>query len=48
MINVAAIVSLKNLPVTAEYGLAAIFFNLAAAIIFFIPVSLVSAELATG
>ncbi len=48
MINVAAIVSLKNLPLTAEYGIAAVFFYAVATIIFFLPCSLVSAELATG
>ncbi|MBS0649734.1 MAG: amino acid permease [Verrucomicrobia bacterium] len=48
MINVAAIGSIKNWPVTAEYGFASIFYFLLATLIFFIPVSLVSAELATG
>lgn len=48
MINVAAIGSIKNWPLIAEYGFASIFFYLLAALIFFFPVSLVSAELATG
>lgn len=48
MINVAAIGSVKNWPFTAEYGLGAIFFLLVAALVFFFPVSLVAAELATG
>ena len=48
MINVAAILSVKNFPMLAEYGLSIIFFMIAAALFFFIPVSLVSAELATG
>ena len=48
MINVATIGSVKNWPVTAEYGLSSIFFLLLASLIFFIPTSLVSAELATG
>lgn len=48
MINVAAICSIKNWPVSAEYGFSSLFFLLAAALIFFIPVSLVAAELATG
>jgi len=48
MINVAAIGSVKNWPVTAEYGFASIFYFLLAAIAFFLPISLVSAELATG
>ncbi len=48
MINVAAIGSVKNWPVTAEYGFSSIFYFLLAALIFFLPMSLVSAELATG
>lgn len=48
MINVAAIASLKNFPVMAEVGLALVFFYFIAAIVFFIPTALVSAELATG
>ena len=48
MINVAAIQSLRNLPVMAEVGWASVFFYLIAAIGFFIPSALVSAELSTG
>ncbi|MCB1108626.1 MAG: amino acid permease, partial [Chlamydiia bacterium] len=48
MINVAAICSIKNWPLTAEYGFSSLFFFTIAALLFFIPVSLVSAELATG
>jgi glutamate:GABA antiporter len=48
MINVAAIGSVKNWPVTAEYGFSSIFYLLLAALLFFLPVSLVAAELATG
>lgn len=48
MINVAAIGSVKNWPFIAEYGFASIFFLILAAVVFFFPVSLVSAELATG
>ncbi len=48
MINVAAICSIKNWPLTAEYGFTSVFYFLVSAIGFFIPVSLVSAELATG
>ena len=48
MINVAAICSIKNFPYTAEYGFASVFYFGVAALFFFIPVSLVSAELATG
>lgn len=48
MINVAAIASLRNLPVASEYGLGMIFFYSLAAVTFFIPTALVAAELATG
>lgn len=47
MINVAAIGSVKNWPLTAEYGFSAVFFLILAALTFFFPVSLVAAELAT-
>lgn len=47
MINVAAIISLKNLPITAEYGSSLVFYLVLASLIFFIPTSLISAELAT-
>jgi len=48
MINVAAVSSVRNWPTVAEYGFASVFFFALAAIVFFIPVALVSAELATG
>ncbi len=48
MINVAAVVSLRGLPAEAEYGLSSIFYYVFAAVCFLVPVSLVSAELATG
>lgn len=48
MINVAAIGSVKNWPFTAEYGFSALFFLVLAALVFLLPVSLISAELATG
>jgi amino acid transporter len=48
MINVAAICNIKNFPLMAEYGLATIFFLILSSIFYFIPVLLVSAELATG
>lgn len=48
MITVAAIVSLQNLPIMAEYGLSLVFYLIVAALVFFIPTALVSAELATG
>ncbi len=48
MINVAAICNIKNFPLTSLYGLSTIFFFALAAIVYFIPISLVSAELTTG
>lgn len=48
MISIATILSVRNWPLTAEYGFSSVFFLLLAMILFFIPVSLVSAELATG
>jgi len=48
MINVIAVDSLRNLTMGAEYGLALVFFYGLAALLFFIPTVLVSAELATG
>lgn len=48
MITVAAIVSLRNLPLFAEYGLASIFYFIIASLIFFIPIALTTAELASG
>lgn len=47
MINVATIGSIKNWPVTAEYGFSSVFFILLATLTFFIPSALVSAELAS-
>ncbi|MCP5469854.1 MAG: amino acid permease [Chlamydiales bacterium] len=48
MLSLAVVISLRNLPLTAGYGLGAIFFYVAAAIFFMIPYALVSAELASG
>ena len=48
LINVIAIASLRDLPQMAIYGLGSIFFYAAATLFFFLPVSLVAAELATG
>jgi putative glutamate/gamma-aminobutyrate antiporter len=48
MINVALICSLRGLPLMAEYGTSIVFFLLLAVVLFLIPSSLVSAELATG
>ncbi len=48
MINVAAVGSIKNWPLTAQYGFSSIFWLILAGLIFLIPVSLIAAELATG
>ncbi len=48
MINVAAVSSVRNWPTIAEYGFSSLFFFALAAILFFIPVSMVAAELSTG
>jgi amino acid transporter len=48
MINVIAIGNLRGLTAGAEYGLALVFFYLLAALLFFLPTILVTAELATG
>jgi len=48
MMNVALIASLRGLPSMADYGLGSIFFYLLVSLAFLVPVSLVSAELATG
>lgn len=48
LINVCAISNIKNFPLLAEYGLSIISFLILAAVFFFIPVALVSAELASA
>ena len=48
MLSLAVVISLRNLPLTAEYGLSSIFFYLIAAVCFMLPYALVSAELASG
>ncbi|MDP8219263.1 MAG: amino acid permease [Candidatus Theseobacter exili] len=48
MMNVACVMSLRGLPMMATEGLSMIFFLLFASLFFLVPVSLVSAELATG
>lgn len=47
MITVAAIISLRNLPLSAEFGLSSVFYFVIAALVFFIPIALVTAELAS-
>jgi putative glutamate/gamma-aminobutyrate antiporter len=48
LINVCAICNIKNFPLLAEYGLSIIVFLALSAIFFFLPVALVSSELASG
>jgi len=48
MMNVAIVLSLRGLPLIAKTGRQMIFFVLFASLLFLLPVSLVSAELATG
>ncbi len=48
MINVAAVLSLRNYPSMAEYGWSSIGWYVIGTVTFLIPVSLVGAELATG
>lgn len=47
-INVAAIISLRNLSLVVEFGFSSVFYYLLASLVFFIPCALVCAELATG
>ena len=48
MITLAFIMSVRNLPLLAETGWQQVFYMILAAIVFLIPVALLSAELATG
>lgn len=48
MINVIAVDSIRNLPFSATYGFSLLFFYALAALLFFIPGALVSAELGTA
>lgn len=48
LINVAAVCNIKNFPLLAEYGLSVILFLILSALFFFVPIALVSAELASG
>jgi amino acid transporter len=48
MINVASIVSPRNGPLMAEYGWSMFFFLGCSTLLFLVPISLASAELATG
>ncbi len=48
MINVIAVDSIRTIPFSAEYGFSLIFFYILAALTFFIPSALISAELGSG
>ena len=48
MINVIAVDSLRTLPISAQLGFSLISYYAFAALLFFIPVALVAAELATA
>ena len=48
LMNLCAICNIKNFPVLAEYGLSVVAFLALSSLFFFIPVALVSAELASG
>lgn len=48
MINVIAVDSLRSLAISANYGFSLVFYYILGACLFFLPVALVSAELATG
>lgn len=48
MMNVSIMLSLRSLPLVAEFGLSCLFYFFIVAIFFLVPCALVSAELATG
>jgi putative glutamate/gamma-aminobutyrate antiporter len=48
MINIIAVDSLRTLPISAKLGLSLMSYYIIAALVFFIPVALVAAELATA
>ena len=48
MINVAAVLSIRNFPSMAVYGWSCIGWYIMGAVMFLIPISLAGAELATG
>lgn len=48
MLSMAVVISLRNLPLTAEYGFSSIFFYLISVLFFMLPYAFVSAELASG
>ncbi|MDY6797092.1 MAG: APC family permease [Actinomycetota bacterium] len=48
MINISLILNLRGLPMLATYGFSIVIYLLLAALVFFVPTALVSAELATA
>jgi putative glutamate/gamma-aminobutyrate antiporter len=48
LLNLSVMASLRNLPIVSEYGFGCIFIYLIVALLFLLPVSLISAELASG
>lgn len=48
LLSMSVVISLRNLPLTSTFGLSAVFFYIAAALLFMIPYTLVSAELGSG
>ena len=48
MVSVSAIIALRNLPTLAKNGFSVVFLLILAAILFFIPIALTCAELASG
>jgi amino acid transporter len=48
LINVAAVISLRNLPAIADYGWTSIFVYGVSIVLFMIPISYAAAELASG
>ena len=48
MINIAAIVSIRNLPVMAEYGWSMLALFALSIVVFLVPIAMVAAELGTG
>lgn len=48
MLNISAVLSIRNWPISAEYGLQSIIFISLSLLFFFIPTALIAAELSTG
>jgi amino acid transporter len=48
LISLAGVLTLRSMPTIAEYGWSSIAYYLLGALLFFVPLALVAAELATG